>query len=113
MSLPIVLSTLAAAVAVMTALVSAYRWWRRRIQTAAVQPWSAGREALDAAREAIELKDAQITDMNKQLYEMRGRLAEEEAKNEAQKGQMTDLYVELGRLRSQVATLQAQLGINP
>lgn len=95
--------------ALVTAVGVAYRGWRSRVATAAAAPYRVGEAAVDAARDALELKDAAIAELRGQREKLMAELSAARAQNESQQAQITSLYVQLGEVRGKNAELESRL----
>lgn len=108
MNVTAVLAGAAAALSIGTALTTFFRGYKKRLEDAAKQPFIAGKEAMDAARAALELKDQQIKDVMERDRLLHQQLMEAQAARDSQQAQMGQLYTQMGQLRSENEQLKAE-----
>lgn len=84
------------------------RAWRKRERDAAAAPFLAGHEAVEAAKDALDLRKAELAELRGQREKLQQDLAQALADNRAQATQITDLYVKLGTANGDNAALQRQ-----
>lgn len=106
-----ILAGVAAAISIATALGTLYRGYKKRLEDSAKAPFIAGQAAMDAARAALELKDQQIKDVMERDRLLHQQLMEAQAARDSQQAQVTQLYTQLGQIRSENEQLKTQVEV--
>jgi chromosome segregation ATPase len=85
-----------------------FKGYKKRLEDAAKEPFIAGQAAMNAARAALELKDQQIKDVMDRDRLLHQQLMEAQAARDSQQAQVTQLYTQIGQLRTQNEQLKAE-----
>ncbi len=93
---------------VVTALVTMYRAWRKRVVDATSEPFNAGVEAVNEARIALQFKDERLADAQRRTQEATELLEQANARSAALQRQVEELYAGMGRLSARNAELQEE-----
>jgi len=95
---------------------AAYAVWRgardkavNAAVAAATAPFTTGKEVASEAEIVLQMRAAALEEAKRQQEALRTRNAELEARNQAQAGQITDLYTKLGQVTAKNAELSEQV----
>jgi uncharacterized protein HemX len=94
--------------AVVSATMSVYRGWRKRIQDAAQQPFLVGNAAIEEAQTALRLKNDRLAELTESEARLRVALAEAKGTAEAQQQQIVELQSRLYQVDATNRELQVR-----